>query len=542
VKNNTTPPNFLFTGIVLFALWVFATAFNLDKAYHVDDAAYVQIAKWIAQHPLHPMSGLLRWGADSEPIHFLNQPPLYCYLMAAWGSFFGWSEIAMHALLSIFTLWAILAFYRLARIVTPEAALLPTVLFALSPAFVLSQNTMFDVPLVAVWIEFFRVLLDPKVKDRWRYLLSGLLCALALLIKYTSLVLLPALLLHILFVSTLVRLIWIVLPLGVLLAWSGFNYWEYGGVHLAGRPVAGRSLISYFYSSFYWISVLGAITPFAGFYFYAQKSAEKIKSSRIFWQGVLALFFISYVVLCVWMFVSPPRHMINVVLQAVFLLTGMGLVLILILILIKNSLSKHLRVTDWMLLYWILSTAGFIVVLAPFMAVRHVLLALPPVLLLLHSWIGAHTKAWIPRTTSIVMTALLTVALVSADRWYADIYRQQASLIRASLPPDSNIWYNSNWGWQWYAEQAGMKLFSNLPTRSMPEPGDYFVSTQSACCALPLPKSLKLEPIETIVIERTARMQRLASITFYASGLQTWGYSYEPIERFQISRVISNKN
>jgi len=542
VKANNNISTVYFTGIVLFALWFFATAFNLDKAYHVDDTAYLQMANWISKHPLHPMSGLLSWGADYEPIHFLNQPPLYCYLMAAWGWFFGWSEIAQHALMSIFTLWAIMAFYRLSRIVVPEPTLLPTVLFALTPALVVSQNTMFDVPLVAVWLEFYRVLLDPETKDRWRYPLAGLLCAAAMLIKYTSLVLLPALLLHILLASSLVRLVWIILPLGVLLAWSGFNYWEYGGVHLAGRPVAVRSLLTYIHSSFYWVSVLGAITPFASLYFYAQKRAVHKRRWRIFWLCVLALFFISYIALCLWILVSPSRHMVNVGLQAVFLLTGIGLVLILIAKAVKELLSNNLRVMDWMLLYWIISAAGFIVVLAPFMAARHVLLALPPILLLLQAWLGTHAKVWVPRTTAIVMTAILTITLASADRWYADIYRRQASSIKGLLPSDSNIWFNSNWGWQWYAEQVGMRLFSNLPTSPFPQTGDYVVSTPGACCALPLPKSLKLEPFETIVVERTTRMQRLASIAFYASGLQTWGYSYEPIERFQISRVISNNN
>jgi hypothetical protein len=174
------------------------------------------------------------------------------------------------------------------------------------------------------------------------------------------------------------------------------------------------------------------------------------------------------------------------------------------------------------------------------MAARHVLLALPPILLLTNSWLLAQIKITVAKYVAVVLTLGLTCLLSLADRWYADIYRNQAVSIRASLPQDSSIWFNANWGWQWYAERVGMKLFSKLPSRTSPTEGDYFVTTDSACCALTLPKSLKLEPVKTIVIERATWVQRFASISFYSSGWQSWVYSYEPIEKFKIFRVIKS--
>lgn len=44
-------------GAVLIALWLFCTALNFDKAFHIDDAGHLVIAQWIAHNPLHPMSG-----------------------------------------------------------------------------------------------------------------------------------------------------------------------------------------------------------------------------------------------------------------------------------------------------------------------------------------------------------------------------------------------------------------------------------------------------------------------------------------------------
>jgi hypothetical protein len=205
----------------------------------------------------------------------------------------------------------------------------------------------------------------------------------------------------------------------------------------------------------------------------------------------------------------------------------------------QKVLTKQLNTSECILLCWIVTAAGFVVVLAPFMAARHVLLALPPILLLANAWLLAHIKITVAKYLAVVLTVFLTCLLSLADRWYADIYRNQAISIRASLPQDSSIWFNANWGWQWYAERAGMKLFSKLPGRASPAQGDYFVTTESACCALTLPQSLKLEPVETIVIERATWIQRFASISFYSSGWQTWGYSYAPIEKFQIFRVVT---
>lgn len=231
--------------------------------------------------------------------------------------------------------------------------------------------------------------------------------------------------------------------------------------------------------------------------------------------------------------------MVNLVLEVLFLMTGVGLLSILITTSFQKLRTKQLNTTERMLLCWIVSAAGFVVVLAPFMAARHVLLALPPILLLTNAWLLVRIRITFAKSAAVILTVMLTTLLSLADRWYADIYSAQAVSIRATLPPDSTIWFNGNWGWQWYAEQAGMTLFSKLPDRASPAVGDYFVTTDSACCALTLPQSLKLEPIETVVIDRETRIQRFASISFYSSGLQAWGYSYEPIERFQISRVVS---
>ena len=93
------PPTSDSTKLAL--IWVAVTAYNLFKPYHVDDAVHLAIARWIAAHPLHPMSGNLNLGGFKGPISGMNQPPLYFYLLAIWGSLLGYGEATMHALQSL---------------------------------------------------------------------------------------------------------------------------------------------------------------------------------------------------------------------------------------------------------------------------------------------------------------------------------------------------------------------------------------------------------------------------------------------------------
>jgi len=528
--------------VLLIGLWLFITAFNLDKAYHVDDTAYLEMARWILENPLRPMSGILSWGSDYQPIHYTNQPPLYFYLMAGWGWVFGWEEISMHALMSVFTFWAVFAFHRLARIVTPGASILPTILLAFSPVFVYGQNTMVDIPLLAVWLEFFRVLLDPKIDNKWRYLLSGTLLGLAMLVKYSSLALLPILFMHIVFVGGARRLFWILLPVGVMASWCGFNYWEYGGIHMMGRPVASRSLSTYVQSSLYWISALGAILPFAGLYFYGYHRLIQSPLFKLVWQLIVALLCSSYVFFGIWLAAHPEKHLVNLVLQISFLVSGTGLVVLLMVIGVEKARLKTLNSIEWILLSWFAAAAGFIIVLAPFIAARHVLFALPPLILLLNRWVLVRVDTKYVTALAVLTTLVISCLIAVADRWYADIYRVQAQAIRSMLPANSVVWFNGNWGWQWYAEKANMRMLSNIPDRLSPSVGDYFVATNNVCCALSPPYSLQLERINTISIGRETIIQRLASISLYASNWQVWGYSVSPIEKFEISRVVKNKS
>ena len=246
----------------LLVLWSIVTAYNLLKPYHIDDTVHLEIARWISNHPLHPMSGLVYWDGIKKPIYQLNQPPLYFYLLAFWGGVFGYGAAAMHVLQSLASLCCILLFNRLARVLVGPEALWATAVLVLGPAFIVEQNLMVDVLLLATWLAFFNLLIcdiDSLFQSR-RYGFAALACAAALLIKYSSLVLLVILCLSLLLERRRAQAWTMLIPLTTLAAWSLFNVFDYGGVHIASRGIPqgwglqAREAVA-------WVLALGALTP-----------------------------------------------------------------------------------------------------------------------------------------------------------------------------------------------------------------------------------------------------------------------------------------
>ena len=522
---------------ILLVLWLFSLAWNFDKAFHIDDTAYLEIARWIAQQPLRPLSGLLSWGNDFEPIYVTNQPPLYFYLMAVVGTLFGWTEAVMHSLMALFSLWAIFVFYRLSRLWFKEHALWLASLLALNPAFVLGQNSMVDIPLLALWLQFFFVLLSPSQHGGRQLFKASILCALALLVKYTSLVLLPILLLHILWRRRFVYLFCLLVPVGAVGIWSLFNLYDFEKIHLIGRPVMPKSMQLYWNLTVYWVGILGAISPFAGLVFYSKMQLAIHVWIKALWSLLLLICLASYCLLLGWFVTNPHWLALNFVLQVSFFSTGLGLLVAALQALWKKVIQTQEQILENLTLgYWLFAPALFLVMLTPFMATRHVLLSLPALILLTCHVAGKHTR--IVLGVAVSLSLAVSCLLSAADNWYAEIYRTQALQIRKQFPNDT-LWFNGNHGWQWYASNLGMNQYSNRRDFKQPTAGDIMIETQTVCCALPLNQKFKLQLIEERIIERNRRVERFASIMPYASDLQAWGYSYAPIEKLTISRVLN---
>lgn len=525
---------------VTLALFAFATAWNLTKPYHIDDTAYLEIAQWIAAHPLHPMQGTLFWGDVPGPIPGNNQPHLYLYLMALWGSIFGWSEVAMHSLMALCALAAIALMYRLARCVAADRAPLATALVAASPAFVVGQNTMLDVPLLALWLAFFVILLAPhESRERgWaRYLGAGLVCGAAILVKYTSLVLIPALVLDAVLRRRPEAGYGVAAAMIVVAAWSAFNYWDYGGVHMLTRVAENGGW--HVLDPSKWVLCLGATAPFAFALAAACPLPRAGTATRVLklvlWSGafgVLALIVAS----CLGAIGGEAS---DATFATFFIASGVTLIVLagcgVLPLREARSAASIAKVT---LAYWALSAGAFVVLFAPFVAVRHVLLALPPLVLLAVMAIPPEAS----RRYGIVALAITLAAtsiVASADRWYARIYRDAATRLRAALPASARVWTVGHWGWQWYARENGMSQF--VPGESRLASGDFIVYPERVHNQ-PLPDDLVATELHRLVIAPGNWVQAFAAphAGFYATTTfrqLPWAVRREPIEIFHVLRV-----
>lgn len=508
----------------LFLLWLAATAYNITKPYHIDDAAHLIIAQWIAAHPLHPMQGMLNWVGFPQPISATNQPHLYFYALAAWGSLFGFGEIAMHTLQSLFTGAAIWLMYRLARRLAPAHALFLTALLALNPAFFVEQNLMVDVPLLSLWLGFFLAVLER------RFALAGLACTAAILVKYSSLCLFPILALAPLLARRPWALLNLATPLAAIAAWSCFNWWDYGGIHILGdfhgslhgamRSSTTPNLLGFLiYRTLVcadaWMLTAGALCPF-GIIALVQNDRLPRAAYPICAAGLLLL--AALVALGI-----VPDHLSDTLLFAGFAINGLALLLV---------LRRPRDADDIILLLWLIITTGFYITLSPFIAARHVLLILPPLTILA---VRAAPPEATARAFALGMSALLTLGLGLSDYRFAAFYRAQAAAIPAAFPGEPMVAVG-HWGWQYYAARHGMPQFN---VAAPPPPGTLLAVARQH--GHQLPAGLSMQHLQTISTDIsgfnpfcTGRVDR-----FYISGVFTgpWSLSATCAQGIDIFRL-----
>ncbi len=441
-------PSDLTVLIVLIVLWAVATAYNLFKPFHIDDTAYLEIARWIASHPLHPLSGEVNWAGVAEPIYKLNQPPLYFYLMAGWGVLFGYSEPAMHALQSLPALACIVLFYRLAAACCQALALWMTALLALGPAFIVEQNMMVDVPLLALWLAFFNLLIIGRSsgKQTQRYVLAALACSAAVLIKYSSLLLVVILFISLVIERRRAQAWTIAIPMIVIAAWSLFNLFDYGGVHIGTRNVAHQPR-QWATEGLAWLLVLGGLTPLG--FIYAAKRCFSGKGASAFYIATgFAFIALVFAVaadmitdrqsdLLLWWACAANGTLIGIALAHDFwdvAFAGWR----------KGGAGAAIEPRFYLLL-WAVGTTAFYAMFAPFIASRHVLLILPPVTLLL----GMHWGSSLGRQAryfAISLTFVVSLGLCVSDWRFAGFYADEAAALKAWLPPAGAKWASGHWG------------------------------------------------------------------------------------------------
>jgi len=520
----------------LLALWAIVTACNLFKPFHIDDTAYVTIAQWISRHPLHPMQGTLNWQGTVQPISKIIHPHLYFYVLAAWGRVFGFSEPSLHLVQSLAALACILLFHRLARTLLPASALWATALVILGPAFLVEQNLMIDVPLLAAWLLFFSALICDARSERQtrRYLIAALACSAAILIKYSSAVLLVTLCLSLLLERRRKQAWTLLCPVLAVAAWSLFNYFDYGHIHILTPPdPAVHDLHRLVTFTTEWIVGIGALSPLG--ILVAVQTWPRAAKSQIPLYASLATVFALLIAAVALGIVST--HGSNRLFAAAFAINGslIGITFIVIALALpwptlwRTAITPQVAARLYLVL-WVALTSIAYIKASPFIASRHILLILPALTLLLAMhWGTSLTPA--SKRFALALTVVISAGLCVSDWRFAAYYKTEAAELAHSLPKTAPIWAAGHWGWQWYATHNGFQEVDIHSSR--PQPGDIFI----------LPEDVDHEMPEAPLHLRLLRtdIQPRPLLNLFCTGLPARFYEFPLAGPWTLSRNCINR-
>jgi len=514
---------------LIILLWLGLTSININKAFHIDDTFHIEAADWIRSHPATPMSGYINWKNLPTPMYSHNQPPLFFFLIAIFAGIFGVSEIPLHQLLSIFTFLSLYGFFKLTEILSirPRKTLL--LLFAFSPALIVNQNLMTDVPLLAIVLFSAYFLLKAGQNEKLKnYCLAALLLGMGLMIKYSVLPLLVVLSLVIIFRRDYRHLPVLLIPIAILALWSWWNYREYGSIHFLDRP-KGEFHINRFWA---FVACTGSMSVFSISLIYSIFRSNHAKTIFIlFLSGfsVLAILYLNDLI---------PDQLNSILLNIFFILNGFIVYYAMAGLLIKHIKSEGLRhyipSASFVVFLYMASISAFMILFAPFIATRHILLILPFILLFGQSCFDS-IKAGINRI-SIVLTLLLGLLLGISDYYYAGYYRAMAAEIK--LPEGKTVWTAGHWGWQWYSRKNGMLQYAThqSPVKS----GDYFVYPGNIS-KQETGTNLKLSLVEKKWKEASLLTffsgNNMASMYSNSVKIAPWTFSRSPVDTIFIFRV-----
>jgi 4-amino-4-deoxy-L-arabinose transferase-like glycosyltransferase len=531
---------------VVLILTAIATAFNLTKAVHIDDTAYLEITRALRADPLHAMSAEVSWMRAREPIHAINQPHFFFYFLAIASTLFGENEVVFHFVEGTFTLLAVGLFHALARRFVPRHAPWLTTLFCLGPAFLPGQNVMCDVPMLAFWLLCLWALLRHSPPTTGDLVLAGVAAAAACLVKYTSLVLLPLLVVDCLWRRDMRRAWTVAIPLTVLAAWSLFNYLDYGGIHLireAGPQDVSRRLLR----GMSYLVCLGAVTPFTPLLLPGRNPRHLLVLGAA---AAISAALMLDASLNTW----QERPAWWGCLRAAFMANGVLLLGCTFVMLVGRLLAGGLghqreeKRSQALLLAWAAGSVAFIVLFAPFLAVRHVLLLVPVALWTVEDGPISRTRL----LSAVVPTLVLGATLAISDWQLADTYRSNATRLalrygntRRHDGKPATLWSVGHWGWQWYAEKAGMAQY-DAASKGLATGDIVIVPENVARQEIAADEWRRLRQIDSVVVEGTpwTRLRTMTKLPFggyYATNVRAlpWTWSAEPLEEFKIYRVKS---
>ncbi|MBN2327458.1 MAG: glycosyltransferase family 39 protein [Candidatus Omnitrophica bacterium] len=471
MKNTYFPLHWFFLIVVLVLVMALPFA---DKPFHIDDAFVLKITDNILQNPFDPFAGDFDWFGHETPIwKTTTNPPFISYFLAPFAARFGYSEIALHCAMMTFLLliaWSMVVLsHRFAG-----GSIYPLLFVLFSPAVMVSGNVMRDIPAAGLAMAAVALFIMGTDREKRLFLFLGSIAAgLAIVTKYSAAIVVPVLLIYPLFKRKFWVWLWIAPALLVLLAWCIQNIALYDQIHLVyltmHRP--GDSGVGWIDKTCGALVVLGSMI----YLLPAMIWSEAKRRRWIVFMGCLP------VGLALFWGIQRRFDWDADGEYLLWALTG-GLLLYLCL---AEGMRRGVRywkqeeseyAGDSLFLFaWLCAPILFSILFVPFQAVRHQILALPPLMLL--GWRAvyrAHKEGWLLKVLVGVLFAMqATVGYMTAavDYQHASAYPYFAKYAKEKYAsPDHQTWFVGHWGWKYYAEREGFRM--RHAGGELPEPGD----------------------------------------------------------------------
>ena len=458
----------------------------VNQAFHIDDPTFIAIAHQLARDPWRPYSFPTTWLGTAEPAFgVLANPPLLPAYLALVIAIVGEGEIQFHlafipiALLAAWGVWRCAACF----VRHPGTA---AALYLATPAFVISSHTLMpDVGLMALTTHAVASFISGLRERRsGPVALGGALAGLACLAKYNGLILFP------LFAfawwlyrrGNAYRLAWLLLPLGIVGAWSLHNIVVYGQPHILAAtalqtsPLPWRWHIAKAIGTASYFGAVGLFPLALPVIAWASPGMRTgllvgvaiaaplaVMTKGVFLQSVpitmaLLLFFTAFFVYLV----AVARELHGVSWRTLWQGNGEGTAL------------------PFLLVCWLGTALVFNQTLL-FTAARYLLPALLPALLLLVRTLEQDRSAYgglTPLRVTGILTLLLSLGLSVGDMQFADVGRSFVRSFSAQEGSQPPFWFVGRLGFQYYVERGGGRVLAADDTS--PRPGDLLIISQNS--------------------------------------------------------------
>lgn len=286
------------------------------------------------------------------------------------------------------------------------------------------------------------------------------------------------------------------------------------------------------------VSCLGSIAPF-GIIFLAYLVGNKF---AIFLTRLVS---IAFFIVAFFIYLGPEIENSSVTrtLEICFFTNGIIIIITTFIICIKdlkqNSDTSYLSTPNGVFAIMLATISIFLVLLAPFIATRHILLTVPLFLLISYPAVKLCSKEILRYAFGV--TLFLGIVLGISDWKYANYYRVSAKNIMQKIPVTHDAWATGTGGWQWYTLRQGMKVYT--VENSKVKQGDYLV----------IAKGLPYYRVNSdIQMALTGKIWGASSplTNFYVSnggmyhtdwGVPTWTLSKKSMDTIVVTQALSSQ-